>query len=265
VATGEAPVILWMEHAVRGGEDRPGPLALGVLQRPEQVRDEVLARLLRSLDDALRGARQGGPGCSAGRSYTPRIRFRSAFLEDGRQRTVAIVPFLNQSSRRNAGDLVALEFVRQLARTGRYRVLEPGVVRDYMLRARVMIPGGVSLETTRLFLGALGVDLVVSGAVLDYLESGGTQGPTIRFSATMLDGDSGQLVWQSTSFNRGDDGVFFFGLGRVRTAGELTCRMVAAVVDRMGRHSKTVTPPQRGVDIGPGSRIGQPQGDPTRQ
>src|SRR5512133_153665 len=28
VATGEAPVILWMEHAVRGGEDRPGPLAL---------------------------------------------------------------------------------------------------------------------------------------------------------------------------------------------------------------------------------------------
>lgn len=266
VATGEEPVILWIDHAVRGGEDRPGLLRLGVLEREEQVREVVLERLLASLDRSLRGE-EADAACSAGRSYRPRVRFRSALLGDGRPHTVAVVPFLNQSSRRNAGELVTLEFVRQLVRGGRYNVLEPGVVRDYMLRSRIMIPGGVSLETTRLFLGALGVDLVLSGTVLDYLDSGnGGQNPSIRFTATMLDGGSGELVWHSTSFNRGDDGVFAFGLGRVRTAGDLTCRMVASVVERMDRHSASDLPPRLlDADGDPKARLGPTRGNPSRR
>jgi hypothetical protein len=254
VATGDAPVILWMDHAVRGGEDRPGLLRLGVLERIEQVRKKVLERLLASLDRHLRGERAGGACEGGGRLQRPRLRFRSALLDQPRL-TVAVVPFLNKTPRRNAGDLVALEFVRHLVRSGRYAVLEPGVVRDYMLRARVIMPGGVSLETTRLFMGALGVDVVVSGVVLDYLESQGSEGPTIRFSATMLDGGSGQVLWHSTSMNRGDDGVFAFGLGRVRTPGELTCRMVAGVVERMGR---------RGDDDAPFQPPENPSSDMTR-
>jgi hypothetical protein len=265
VATGEEPAILWMEHAVRGGEDRPGLLRLGVLERLDQVRDRVLARMFESLDRALRGEGVGA-ACSPGRFYKPRVRFRSTMLDDGRPLTVAILPFLNGTRRRNAGELVALEFVRQLTRTTRYRVLEPGVVRDYMLRARIMIPGGVSLETTRLFMGALGVDIVISGIVLDYAESAGSQGPTIRFSATMLDGGSGELVWHSSSFNHGDDGVFFFGLGRIRTAGDLTCRMVTAVVDRMGKRTAMDVPPRSaGIDLGLGARLGRHPAEPVRR
>lgn len=255
VAAGEEPVILWMEHAVRGGEDRPGLLRLGVLQRLGQVRDDVLAQLLASLDRHLRGKADRGAACSPGLTYRPKIRFRSTLLDDGHEHTVAVVPFLNRSKRRSAGELVALEFVRQLTRTGRYRVLEPGVVRDYMLRSRIMIPGGVSLETTRLFLGALGVDIVVSGEVFEYAETYTSQGPTIRFSATMLDGGSGEMIWHSTSYNRGDDGVYFFGLGRVRNAGDLSCRMVSGVVAKMGeRHASDMPPRRDGVGLDVGSR-----------
>jgi hypothetical protein len=165
------------------------------------------------------------------------VRFRSTLLNDRRPHTVAVVPFLNQTTRRSAGDLVSLEFVRQLTRSGRYRVLEPGVVRDYLLRTRLMMPGGISLETTRMFLASLGAEIVVSGTVFDYAENPGPQGPTIRFNAIMLDGGTGEILWHSSSTNRGDDAVYFFGLGRVRTAGDLTCRMVAGVVDRMGKRS----------------------------
>lgn len=267
VATGDAPVILWMEHAVRGGEDRPGLLRLGVLERIEQVRKVVLDRMFESLDRYLSGERARA-ACAAGtRLQQPKVRFRSTLLDEPRL-TVAVVPFLNRTSRRNAGDLVSLEFVRQLVHAGRYAVLEPGVVRDYMLRARLIMPGGVSLETTRLFMGALGVDVVVSGVVLDYLESHGPQGPTIRFSATMLDGGSGQVVWHSTSMNRGDDGVFAFGLGRIRMAGELTCRMVAGVVERMGRHGSDDVQFRSGmvgIEPGGGTRLGRRPGEPARR
>jgi hypothetical protein len=149
------------------------------------------------------------------------------------------VPFLNLTKRRGAGDAVSLEFVRQLVATGKYRVLEPGVVRDYLLRARVMLPGGVSLETTRLMLQNFRARLILSGTVLDFDDAAGPQGSTIRFSALVLDGASGEVLWSSRSANRGDDGVFFFGLGRVRTAPELTCKMVASTVRQMSSAGAT--------------------------
>jgi hypothetical protein len=200
---------------------------------------------MRSFDDFVEGKGGQGMACGPGLYHKPRVRFRSPLLDAHQKQTLAVIPFLNRSGRRGAGEAVALEIVRQLHASGRYHVLEPGVVRDYLLRARVIMPGGISLETTRLLLGALGVDLALSGEVLDYAETGGFQGSTIQFVATMLEGGTGEVLWQSTSFNRGDDGVFMFGLGRVATSGDLTCRMVSGVVDRMtGSGGASKLPPR---------------------
>jgi hypothetical protein len=156
-------------------------------------------------------------------------------LDRDERYTVAVIPFFDLTTRRGAGELVSLELVRQLVATGRYRVLEPGVVRSFLLERRIIMPGGVSLEATRLLLGALGVQLVASGTVFDFTENEGARGPTLRFSTVLLDGGTGEVVWHSTSFNRGDDGVWAFGLGRVATPGKLSCRMVTAVVDQLTR------------------------------
>jgi hypothetical protein len=231
VSATEQPIILWMDQASFTGDEAPGLLGLGVVESIRVAQDRVVKRLVRSLEATL----EGNPldaGCDTDPRYEPAVRFR-ARVPDAEAHTIAVVPFLNRTSRRGAGDAVALEFVRQLVDSGRFRVLEPGVIREYLLRARVIMPGGVSLETTRLLLGAMEVDLVVSGVVLDYGESGGKEGPTIRFSATMLEGHGGSVVWQSSSFNRGDDGVYLWDIGRVLTAGKLACRMVEPVVSRM--------------------------------
>lgn len=232
VTTENEPTIVWMDHLARAGDESPGLLGLGLISSLKPIQDEMVARLARSLEAKLEGEREP-QRCNGGRRYRPRVRFRSSMLDQDEPYTLAVIPFFDRSSRRGAGEAVSLELVRQLVATGRYRVLEPGVVRDFLLQRRIIMPGGVSLEATRLLLGALGVQLVASGTVFDYSESGGAEGPTIRFNLVLLDGGSGEVVWHSTSFNRGDDGVIAFNLGRVATADALTCRMVDGVVDRL--------------------------------
>jgi TolB-like protein len=234
VHTGDEPEILWMDAFAWAGDQAPGLLGLGRMARMAPVQKRVIAQLTRSLDAFLAGESRD-VGCG-GRRYRPKVRYRSAALDSDEHHTIAVVPFLDHSKRRGAGDAMALEFVRQLVANGRYRVLEPGVVRDYLLSARVLIPGGISLETTRLILGGLGADMVLSGVVLDFEEGGRAAG--IRFRATLLD-SSGDVLWSSSSFNRGDDGVFMFGLGRVGNSQDLTCRMVTGVVDRLERPGAT--------------------------
>lgn len=248
VSTGETPVILWMDTAARAGDESPGLLRLGMVETVKPLQDRILSTLVGSLAEFADGRGAAGPRCG-GAWYAPKVRYRSALLDARQQRTVAVLPFLNQTPRRGAGEAVSLEFVRHLVATRRFHVLEPGVVREYLLRARIMIPGGASLETTRLMLGAMSVDLVLSGAVIDFDDGSGTQGPTIRFNATVLDGGSGAVVWHSSSYNRGDDGVFAFGLGRVRTSEELSCRMVGDVVRGVLTGRSTDAPPPEDVGV----------------
>jgi hypothetical protein len=236
VSATERPSILWIDQHSFSGDEAPGLLQLGVVSDVKIALVRVVDRLVRSLDLAVAG-KVPEPQCGTGARYRPRVRFRPEVVPGGAGYVLAVLPFLNRTNRRSAGEAVGLEFLRQLVDSGEYEVLEPGVVRQYMLRARVIMPGGVSLETTRLFLGALEADLVLAGTVLDYAETVGPTGPTVRFTATMLEGRSGQVVWHSSSFNKGDEGVYFFGLGRVATPGKLMCRMVKPVVEELVRAS----------------------------
>lgn len=241
VEAGDQPIILWMDQASRAGDESPGLLGLGRIDSLQPIQDRVVGQLVASLAAALDRDRRP-ERCGGGLWYRPRVRARSAMLDRDEPYTLAVIPFFDYTSRRGAGEVISLELVRQLVATGRFRVLEPGVVRSFLLQRRLIMPGGVSLEATRLLLGALGVELVASGSVFDYTESEGSRGPTIRFSTVLLDGGTGEVVWHSSSFNHGDDGVFAFGLGRIGTAGALTCRMVGGVVDQLTRGKKGPVP-----------------------
>lgn len=247
VAAGDDPVILWIDSHARAGDESPGLLGLGVIEDVKRLRDEEVARLAASLGAFVQGKRATA-ACAASGRFAPKVRFRSPALDAAPRRLVAVVPFLNQTARRGAGEALSLEFLRQLVDSGAFRVLEPGVVRDLLLRYRIIMQGGVHLEATRLMLGALEAELVLGGVVLDYDDQ--TPVPRVRFTATMLEGGAGEVIWSSSSYNQGDDGVWFFGLGRVATAGDLTCRMVASVAERMVPDASRVRRSERTVERG---------------
>ncbi|MBI5071138.1 MAG: hypothetical protein HZB56_23220 [Deltaproteobacteria bacterium] len=230
VRAAEDAELLWIDGYGRTGDDAPGLLALGLVSDVKVLEAEAFARMADSMARHLERKGPASPACSRGLRFEPVFQYRSTTLSPQKRYSVAVVPFLNRTRRRGAGELAALAFVRQLRASRTFTPVEPGQVRRVLLQQRIVLEGGVSLEAARLLLGVLDADLVLGGEVLEYEDSGP---PRVNLTATVLDRGSGEVVWQSLSHNRGDDWVFFFDVGRVSTALALGCSMVGNVVDGM--------------------------------
>lgn len=228
VSVEAGPTILWMDGTERAGDDSTGLFGLGAVGSAGELEDQALSRLALSLSRFLRGAGPAVTRCAADSRFEPRVHYRTPLSHPRRPVSVAVLPFVNQSGQSNAGEVVALAFVRELAAVGWVEVRDPGVVRSQLLRHRVVLEGGVSHEAARVSLGSMNVDVVVSGRVLAFDGS-----PRVEFTAVALDTWTNRVVWQSSSFNRGSDGVWFFDAGQIRTANELACRMVREVGEEM--------------------------------
>lgn len=236
VSTGEATDVTWIDGASAAGDDAPGLLGLGLVHELEPLARRALARLAGSLATFLDGRSARAAACPGESRFRPRTTFRAAIATEGAPATVAVLPFLNTSNRSRASEIVALEIVRQLSAVARFKVLEPGLVRENLLRYRIMTEGGVSLENARTALATMEADYVIAGAVRKYEEGRGDGAvPQGDFTVIMIDTHTNEVVWHSTSTATGVDGVHFFGLGRVSTGSELTCRLVRGVVDRMAK------------------------------
>ncbi len=233
LASAEAdPILYWMDGAARTGADAPGLLQLGLVHDLAPLRDAAARELAASLAAFLAGGPPAGAGCEGGRRFRPRLAYRNVVPPEGLVASVAVLPFRNQAAHAAAGDAVALALVRQLVAAGRFRVLEPAVVREEVLHRRILIPEGMSADTARLLLGAMEVDYLVSGTVSKYADVRGPgAAPEAEFSVTMLESRTARFAWQSSSAGRGGDGVWLFDLGRVRAQADLTCRLAREVVD----------------------------------
>ncbi len=227
VSTANPPIILWMDSVGLSGDDSPGLLGLGLIHDPAALRGKALARLASSLLETLEG-RAVLPG-SAGK-FRPRIVFRSPVLAPGQPYVLAVLPFFNRSDRKNGGDLMALQFIKELARYEAFQLVEPGVIRQVLLRARIIMDDGLSLSDAAVLFSELRADLILSGKVLDYQESLAFSGsPVVDFSALLFEAKSREIVWASDSHNEGADGVYFYDWGKISTASDLASRMVRSV------------------------------------
>jgi TolB-like protein len=234
VSTGDPPVILWMEGVGLAGDDSPGILGLGLIEDPKELLEKALKSVLGSLVSYLSTGTEGKEVHGAKRKFRPKIAYQSSAWDLNRKYKVAVTPFFNRSERKYAGEILVLHFIRQLKRFGNFEVIEPGMLRQELLDLRIIMQDGVSLANADAIFAALDADLLVSGRVIDYQDYQGALGkPKVDFSATVIERKSREAVWNSSSFNQGDDGVFFFDRGRVNTAHAMTSQMVQQVAEMM--------------------------------
>jgi TolB-like protein len=238
--------IVWMDSVSLSAGSHPGLLRLSVIEDPDILLDRAVRCLADSLGRSIREAGEPVPaaptntyyGCNPraevvalsserrGRArHRPRIIFRSPAIRADRRYSVAVIPFRNLSHRSHAGKITALHFVKHLVRSAQFTVVDPGFLREQLLKYRVIMAAGPSLANAEIISSdiSLGVDLVFSGTVFDYQDAAGI--PKVEFSLKIIEGRSRQLVWSSRSHNDGEEGVVFFDAGRVYTAHQLASDM----------------------------------------
>jgi TolB-like protein len=147
--------------------------------------------------------------------------------------SIAVVPFFNVSNNKNAGDIMTLQFVKELIKLKSFVVIEPGVVRQQFLDMRVVMIEGISSADIDLISENVAADLILTGKVTEYQDYEDTWGkPRVDFYVMLIARDNKRIVWSSKSNNSGDDGVTLFDWGTVNTANAMVSEM-ANIVRKM--------------------------------
>jgi hypothetical protein len=242
VSTGNAPAVRWIDGTGMAGDDSPGILGIGLIADPRALLTRAVDALVTSLARHVSEARRDDGDRPGARKFRPKIVYRSDALDPARTYSVAVVPFFNKSERKYAGEIIALHMIRKLLAFPGLEVVEPGIVREELLRFRIIMSDGVSLPETETILNAVNADLVLNGEVLEYRDRLGPEGaPKVDFGLLFIERRTRRVVYSSYSDNAGDDRVFFFDWGRVNTAHALASQMAGAIVEHMLRAPATAT------------------------
>ena len=232
VSTGSDPAILWMDGIGLAGDDSIGILELSLIEDPQKLLNKAVQHLSVSLAEYLSAEQYRKPRPTASVRFWPKIFYRSPVLDLETKYTVAVVPFFNASERPSAGEIIALQFVRQLRPFEHFSLVEPGIVREALLNYRIIMDDGLSMAQAELLFDKLNVDLILTGKIFDYQDYRGTMGTAkVEFSSLLLERKSQEVVWACESHHVGDDGVFFFDWGKINTAHRLASEMVLSALE----------------------------------
>jgi TolB-like protein len=130
---------------------------------------------------------------------------------------IAVLPFTNQTDYRMADTIYTRVFTSELIGKSNYIVSQEGDVRNILNQLR-MLPGEVlSSEQLRALADRLGVQVVITGAVLemrDKIRYGQRLDPSLAVVVRILEASSGRTIW--TTYNRSEGNqyriVMHFGL-----------------------------------------------------
>ncbi|VAV83149.1 hypothetical protein MNBD_DELTA01-290 [hydrothermal vent metagenome] len=164
-------------------------------------------------------------GCAGPREKSA----RDTFAASGELKKIAVLPFHNISGRRDAGKMVANNFVTEIFVEGRYRVEEPGNILQFMLQENVSVIGEMGIDRIKILGLRLGVDGVLVG-VVDVFDDGTRSTPRVSITARLVESESGSIVWSKQINRSGDDYVIAFGVGRVRSANALAQKAIREMI-----------------------------------
>lgn len=144
------------------------------------------------------------------------------------KKKVAVLPFNNISGRTDAGRIVTNLFVTELFNSGRFVVIEPGNILQFMREERVKVLGEIDLVKLQLLSRRFDLDGVIVGTVLEFND--GTKGaralPVVSMNARMIEPVEGRIVWSAQDKKEGADFITIFGQGRVRAITSLAQKII---------------------------------------
>ena len=230
--------VLWATSFDLAGEERPGLLALGFVDDPAILTARALERLSNELLAYFESGEQPRARRSTQRRFRPRAFHATPDVAalGAEPVRVAVLPFSNDSARRQAGEILAYHTLSALSEVPGLTLVEPGEVRRVLLETRLIQEGGLTYAQAELLRSLLDVDLVVTGTVFDFSDPGtGDAAPIVGFTMTGIDARRRQVTWVAFSYATGRDRVFFFDAGNIRTADRVADELIRGVLEAARR------------------------------
>lgn len=151
-------------------------------------------------------------------------------------RKVGVIPFINESGRQGAGEIVTSIFMAVIFKSGVFQVEEGGNIEHFLNRLKLKSLKQINTDQLKKMGEWLDLDAVFMGTVEEF--SGGDQGqrlstPVVSIRTKLIDLRSGQIVWMTRHRREGDDYVKIFDIGRIRSVSTLTKQVLTEAVKGM--------------------------------
>ena len=142
-------------------------------------------------------------GCAAGRRAS--VTYHDPNMDFAVIQTVAVMPFANLASEKNAGARVRDMFMTMLQATGSVYVLPPGEIGRGISRVGIDVPEQPAPGQVVALASNVGADVVITGTVLEYgaVRSGASSANVISVSVEMMEAELGRVVWSASSTKGG--------------------------------------------------------------
>jgi len=237
--------LAWADAAELSADDGVQLCGFGRKANAAEVRDEAVEQLTKRFPRAGEET-----GVVAGHSKPWLMRgpasFRVADLDPSTPHKVCVLPFENDASVPEAARVVADLLAIRLAAANGFEVVDPARLRAAALDAHIGSFRSISSEDLQRLAAAVGTTLFIRGTVFDYLDAAGRPGVESRVDVelSLVDVQSGRVLWTVQHERKGNDYVGFLMLGAVTNAVSLTDRVVSEMIaagERGARHGAEKT------------------------
>jgi TolB-like protein len=169
-------------------------------------------------------------GCSGPRTFLNEDADWSFYQQLG------VLPFINLTADRYAGEKVQSVFITELFLTNKFRVMEPG---EFNSKATAQLKSAGVQSTQELPLDQIkaigektGVQGVIEGVVTEYtmIRVGQVDYPLISLNIRMIDVPTGTVVWMATFSKKGGPKLPIISVGETHTLSELTQKICGEIV-----------------------------------
>ncbi len=214
------------------GENEMGILGLGKVQKIQDLIPIAINRLFKTLHP------QGGidlPGWGGAKRFLlsrPRA-YRSSLLDSIGVHRIGVLPLENQSTNREAGRILLNLLILRLANKNRFEITETADVREGMIAEGIRSFAEMDLTQIRILGKKLDTKLFIGGTIYKYSEglgAGGLTSPEVNLYLSMLDAETGKILWTAHHSRKGEDYLTVLQFGLIRSPISLADQVLEEMV-----------------------------------
>lgn len=222
--------VQWADFASVGSHDTKGLLGLGVLRKLDDIVPLAVDKLLQSMPEAGEASRREATRSRA--SFKKPRAYRTT-RKLGDKPVLALMPLENATEVPGASRVVEALLLRRVEGLPALGVVETADLRRAFRRERVWPSKWTGSDQIERLSQRVGTTYFVRGAIQRIDEVAGSTGvtvPDVEIYLSVIDSETGRVVWSSTHQRRGDDYEGFFLSGVIRTWPELADQVLAEML-----------------------------------